>query len=144
VSPNSNVGVSLGAYLLQTLVLHCENCGASESPQWRRGWYSTVLQKHVLLCNGCGIKYSKQQFCSYCYYVYNKRTERLQRSLNQWLCCGTCQRWVHRACEEKYGLTTTQIGALPCSPDLPTWYTCPNCQLTSQPNQPAATASDHA
>jgi hypothetical protein len=32
------------------------------------GWFSVVLQKHVLLCNACGLKYSKSQYCPYCYF----------------------------------------------------------------------------
>ena len=42
----------------------CENCNSETTPQWRKGWYNTVLNKTVSLCNACGIKYAKNQFCT--------------------------------------------------------------------------------
>lgn len=114
--------VSLGAYLLQALCCRCENCGSTNTPQWRKGWYSEVLEKHVLLCNACGLKYSKNQFCPYCYFVYSRSSKSKhddREAGSQWLSCQHCQRWVHIQCERTYG--STKLGKDKAS------YVCPHC-----------------
>jgi GATA zinc finger len=110
--------VLLGAYLLGHLHPHtCEHCGTHETPQWRKGWVSDVLQRSVLLCNACGIKYHKNQYCSYCREIYGKDV----REGAEWIGCNTCGKLVHRKCEEYWmhgSQTKTYQGAA---------YCCPNC-----------------
>ncbi len=59
--------ITLGAYLVTHLRTLCENCGATgkaslnfpnliltfnlETPQWRKGWFSEVIQRNTSLCN---------------------------------------------------------------------------------------------
>jgi len=110
--------VLLGAYLMSHFRPHCENCGTLNTPQWRKGWFSEVLQHSVLLCNACGLKYHKNQFCPYCKFVYGKE----QKLSNLWLICETCARWVHIECEKRFG------GHEHHSP-----YQCPDCRSSSSP-----------
>eukprot|EP00211_Chloroparvula_japonica_P016102 CAMPEP_0119131932 /NCGR_PEP_ID=MMETSP1310-20130426/10962_1 /TAXON_ID=464262 /ORGANISM="Genus nov. species nov., Strain RCC2339" /LENGTH=200 /DNA_ID=CAMNT_0007122529 /DNA_START=128 /DNA_END=730 /DNA_ORIENTATION=- len=123
-----NSDISLGAYLLQSLCCHCENCGSTNTPQWRKGWYSKVLGKHVLLCNACGLKYSKNQFCPYCYFVYSRSSKNKhddREAGRQWLSCQRCQRWVHLDCEQRYGDHEGRIDKQK--------YVCPSCEVSSGP-----------
>jgi hypothetical protein len=93
--------IMLGAYLVTHLQQRCENCGITDTPQWRKGWFSNILNRSVVLCNACGLKYNKNQFCPYCMYVYYKEEDK--KSKNTWLICEACQRWVHAECEQQYG-----------------------------------------
>lgn len=108
--------VLLGAYLMTHFRQTCENCGTFETPQWRKGWYSEMLGRSVLLCNACGLKYHKNQFCPYCRYVYGKEQDRVR---DGWLTCGHCGRWVHGECEQLFGDNKNGIS---------THYTCPGCR----------------
>jgi len=96
----------MGAYLLSSLntkaIQTCANCGNADTPLWRKGWYDTLLSKHVMLCNACGLKYAKNQYCPYCKYVY-KMNQDVHAQREQWLNCTQCRRWVHSECERKYG-----------------------------------------
>jgi len=115
--PNSP-DIMLGAYLVSHLRQHCENCGTLQTPQWRKGWHSDVLNHSVLLCNACGLKFHKNQFCPYCKYVYGKE----QKITNIWLTCEYCTRWVHVDCETQYG---------GCQNNQP--YACPDCRNGTTP-----------
>lgn len=97
--PSLTEDVLVGAFFLQHLHPYCENCGASDTPQWRKGWVSSLLGREVLLCNACGLKYHKGQFCPHCKFVYGKEHDRHVR--NSWLRCVQCSRWTHGKCEEK-------------------------------------------
>jgi len=110
--------IMLGAYLMSHLRQHCENCGTLQTPQWRKGWFSEVLNHSVLLCNACGLKYHKNQFCPYCKYVYGKE----QKISNVWLTCEHCARWVHVECETKYGGNQNRMP-----------YACPDCRNGTPP-----------
>jgi len=115
--------IMLGAYLMSHLRHHCEHCGTQATPQWRKGWYSEVLGRSVLLCNACGLKYHKNQFCPYCKYVYGK--EHSTKHEDGWICCRLCQRRVHTQCEFKYG-GGTQFSS-------PNDYVCPSCRVPQYP-----------
>eukprot|EP01089_Gocevia_fonbrunei_P005050 TRINITY_DN15185_c0_g1_i1.p1 TRINITY_DN15185_c0_g1~~TRINITY_DN15185_c0_g1_i1.p1 ORF type:complete len:203 (+),score=35.33 TRINITY_DN15185_c0_g1_i1:192-800(+) len=95
----------MGAYLLSSInskhVQTCANCGTSQTPLWRKGWYDQLLNKHVMLCNACGLKYAKNQYCPYCKYIY-KMNQDVHAQREQWLNCTQCRRWVHSDCEKKY------------------------------------------
>ncbi|PRP79492.1 hypothetical protein PROFUN_12860 [Planoprotostelium fungivorum] len=94
----------MGSYLLAHLKTYCENCGVTETPQWRKGWHSEIFHRPVALCNACGIKFSKQQYCGYCHYIYGKEQEKLHRiEQDEWLSCTTCNRWTHSECEATCG-----------------------------------------
>jgi len=96
----SSPDILLGAYLISHLKTCCENCGATDTPQWRRGYYSEILGKYTNLCNKCGIKYNKNQFCLYCKYIYGKEQD---KASNVWLTCNGCGRWSHIQCELSQG-----------------------------------------
>jgi len=110
--------VALGAYLMTHLQERCENCETTITPQWRKGWYSSILGRTVVLCNKCGLKYNKNQFCGYCMYIYYKEEDK--KASGKWYVCSSCTRWVHASCEAKYG-----TGQAPSSKDP---YVCPNCE----------------
>jgi hypothetical protein len=88
---------------------HCAHCKTTVTPLWRKGW--SLNSKPVSLCNACGIRYSKNQFCPHCYYIYNKLEEPYNaderrpdllapnRSIPTWIRCEQCFRWVHFKCE---------------------------------------------
>ena len=50
----------LFARVLLEITPHCAICQTQETPQWRRGWYSSWLEKYVNLCNTCGLRYRKK------------------------------------------------------------------------------------
>ncbi len=127
--------ILLGAYLMTHLRNACENCGTTNTPQWRKGWYSgtyileiwnillfstivsrtqpccllrfvtfltltlEILNRSVLLCNACGIKWAKKQFCPHCNYIYGKEVD---KQSDAWLVCTSCSRWVHFDCEKRH------------------------------------------
>jgi len=107
--------IDLGAYLISHMRHLCENCGTFNTPQWRKGWYSDVLSRSVLLCNACGLKYHKNQFCPYCKYVYGKEHDKTE---DGWLTCQTCGRWVHIECERKHNSGLDEVAI----------YHCPGCR----------------
>jgi hypothetical protein len=109
----------LGAYLISHLKPSCEHCGVTETAQWRRGYFEPVLNRQIMLCNKCGIKYHKSQFCPYCKYIYGKETDKDQ---SIWLTCNDCGRWVHSQCE------------LENNSAVPTGYhyRCPDCRNRSR------------
>ena len=90
------VDINLGAYLLDNLRERCENCRSLNSPQWRKGWYSTELCRKVTLCNACGIKFAKKQFCCYCMEIYSATANKMK----YWLKCYNCKRYSHTLCEK--------------------------------------------
>jgi len=106
--------ILLGAYLMTHLQQRCENCGILDTPQWRKGWFSDILNRYVVLCNACGLKYNKNQFCPHCRYVYYKEEDKKSKD---WLVCEGCGRWAHMECEQKYGNPITPGQA----------YYCPGC-----------------
>jgi hypothetical protein len=113
----SSPDINLGAYLVSHLRTVCENCGVTETPQWRRGYWSSVLNTYTMLCNKCGLKYHKSQFCPYCHFVYGKEMEKDPKI---WLTCNSCGRWVHIECEFQRG-GDSSIGV----------YKCPDCRTAS-------------
>jgi len=106
----------MGAYLLSSMntkaVQTCANCGSADTPLWRKGWYDALLNKHVMLCNACGLKYAKNQYCPYCKYVY-KMNQDVHAQREQWLNCTQCRRWVHSECERKYGAKFQSMNNIP-------------------------------
>jgi len=97
----------VGAFLLTSLQeqqqsLSCKNCETTSTPLWRKGWIDSSSGKTVSLCNACGLKYSKNQFCPYCKYIY-KMNQDIHAQRRNWLNCGQCKRWVHAECERKFG-----------------------------------------
>jgi hypothetical protein len=118
--PLNDDDVLVGAYYLQHLRPSCANCGTMDTPQWRKGWHSSLLEKEVLLCNACGLKFHKGQFCPYCKFVYGKEhSSQHHQDSSQWLCCSNCGRKTHTACEKRHtGRTPSQFE----------FYTCVECQ----------------
>eukprot|EP01118_Nematostelium_gracile_P003612 TRINITY_DN14177_c0_g1_i1.p1 TRINITY_DN14177_c0_g1~~TRINITY_DN14177_c0_g1_i1.p1 ORF type:complete len:179 (+),score=21.53 TRINITY_DN14177_c0_g1_i1:50-538(+) len=115
----STTDIDLGAYLISHMRNICENCGSLSTPQWRKGWYSEVLSRSVLLCNACGLKYHKNQYCPYCKYVYGKEHDRIE---DGWLTCQTCGRWVHEKCENEHNPNNSN------RQDSARGYCCPGCK----------------
>jgi hypothetical protein len=112
--------ISFGAVLLTHLKVHCENCKTYTTPQWRKGWYNPELQCNIELCNACGLKYAKGQYCPYCKFIYGK--EHL-KSPNQWLSCNMCGRLTHLQCELASGNYNNPVDLMLKSP-----YYCLDCQ----------------
>eukprot|EP01115_Flamella_aegyptia_P001448 TRINITY_DN123_c0_g1_i1.p1 TRINITY_DN123_c0_g1~~TRINITY_DN123_c0_g1_i1.p1 ORF type:complete len:179 (+),score=45.73 TRINITY_DN123_c0_g1_i1:325-861(+) len=131
---NNDPDILLGAYLMAHLRNTCENCGTTNTPQWRKGWYSALLGRTVLLCNACGIKYAKNQFCSHCNFIYSKEHGNHHDS-DIWLTCATCYRWTHIDCEKRWvNQFAHETGTLPVVDYLdangnliPSAYQCHNC-----------------
>lgn len=110
------------AFLLLHLKPFCEACGSTETPQWRKGWHSDILGKKITLCNKCGLKYVKNQFCPYCMKIYSFECGRKFDS-TIWIKCCSCNRLVHRKCEFVQKRTTT------FKPKFYS-YVCPDCSCT--------------
>jgi len=127
---NCTPDIMLGAYLMSHLRPYCENCGTFDTPQWRKGWQSDVLGRAVLLCNACGLKYHKNQYCPYCHYVYGKEQEKQVNcsDCTDWLTCQSCGRWCHAECERRYGNEKSFS-------DNPRSYHCPNCRKSHHSGQ---------
>ena len=100
ISAPMSPDVSFGALLMSHLRNHCESCWTVDTPQWRKGWYSPILGRVVLLCNACGLKYHKNQFCSYCKFVYGKE---IDKTSPKFITCTECEKCVHVECEKRYG-----------------------------------------
>jgi hypothetical protein len=91
--------IELGAMLLCALSPTCASCGTRETPQWRRGWYSHAFGKIMDLCNACGIKYQKSQYCGICRKVYNALQVRYEHR-HLWTCCNSCGGAIHISCSQ--------------------------------------------
>jgi len=99
--PDNDSDIALGVCFLSHLRHFCENCGTYDTPQWRKGWRSEVLNRCVLLCNACGLKYHKNQYCPYCKFIYGKEQDKIVSK--DWISCQSCARWVHTTCEKRHG-----------------------------------------
>ena len=86
-----------GAELLCYLKRHCSSCGVLSTPLWRKGWFDTNIGRYVSLCNACGLKYSKNQYCPICKYVYNIREDVFSHR-HKWIICTSCDRYTHVDC----------------------------------------------
>lgn len=95
----------------------CFNCSCTNTPQWRKGFVFTdqIVQK-VNLCNACGLKYGKNQFCSYCYKIYdfvkNINTQEIYS-------CSRCGKMDHQKCVGHLDKTNTLNGVN---------YVCKRCR----------------
>ncbi|PRP77442.1 centrosomal protein [Planoprotostelium fungivorum] len=99
--------------------MYCHNCMTTDTPQWRTGWESKTSGGLVPLCNACGLRYYKKQFCRHCQYIYSKTEQ--SKSFGSWLTCTDCSRLVHLTCENEKGSDTSSIS-------LSTWsYKCQDC-----------------
>lgn len=97
------------ALILYTIDKRCDNCGETDTSMWRRGRHDKKLNIRVTLCNPCGLRYSKKQFCPHCNYIYKKH----EINVKYWTTCIICDQSTH-------------INCLPSKPnDLQ--YICPNC-----------------
>jgi len=96
--------------LLYYLKKHCASCGA---PLWRKGWHNKFLGHHLSLCNACGLKYNKGQYCPICMYVYNIYDVRLRS--NDCVKCINCYKYAHASCVQQSNLLS---------------YLCPACTET--------------
>jgi len=125
---DSSPDILLGAYLMSHLRNACENCSTTYTPQWRKGWYSEILNRSVLLCNACGIKWAKKQFCPYCNYIYGKEVD---RQSDAWLVCTSCSRWVHFDCEKRHREEShmQEDGKSHNMSHLYSHYLCPSCNV---------------
>jgi len=79
----------------------CFSCGTTQSPQWRRSQYHDAIKDRFLLCNACGLKSAKGQFCSYCLRVYYLSSE------EEYVTCDRCGKHDHASCAEFVGRNHT-------------------------------------
>ena len=84
------------AWMLINVSIRCVNCETEDTPLWRRGWYDEFLEHYLPLCNACGIKYCKNQYCPECNIIYN--ISHIRNNPEYWIKCMTCSRYVHRCC----------------------------------------------
>lgn len=72
----------------------CPSCGTRISPCWRP-WKQDNLK--IRVCNACGLKYNKGQFCYYCKKVINKKNDHSKSYQHVYICyrCGHCD---HKEC----------------------------------------------
>ncbi len=80
------------------------------------GWVPKGSTTPVTLCNSCGIRYSKEMYCSYCNYIYMADED---WNTNKWIGCDTCTKWIHKKCEEEH------LGYIIDAKDF---YMCPSCR----------------
>jgi len=88
----------VGAWHLFLLEKKCDSCFVTSTPLWRKGRYDRHTHRHVKLCNACGLKYVKRQYCPYCINVYYAKDLG-----NDWITCSKCDTRTHVRCEKKYG-----------------------------------------
>lgn len=83
------------------LGIWCYNCNTTTSPEWRYCPRPCRIHNDKLylcnqqyLCNACGLRYYKGQYCPLCYVVYyQKDTNNIS-----WKNCIKCNNWTHRYC----------------------------------------------
>ena len=56
---------------------HCQNlnpCASTlfDNPQVRKGFYYEKLERYQLLCNACGLRFSKDNFCIGCRGIFRR------------------------------------------------------------------------
>lgn len=90
-----NFSIDNTAWLLYNISKICGHCEVNKSPLWRKGWYDDILSHNIVLCNACGIKFSKNQYCFVCKYIYNHRD--VVRNPD-WIYCNICDRYTHIDC----------------------------------------------
>lgn len=76
------------ALLLFALRFRCVACKVTSTPQWRKGWHGLPL------CNACGLKFQKNQYCDYCFAIYGGKD--FDPSI--WVRCEKCGRASHVKC----------------------------------------------
>lgn len=117
----SEADLVVGAHLLHHMQKHCANCDTPSTPLWRKGWEDVVLGHSVSLCNACGLKFLKEQYCHYCMFVYNMTDVRYQK--DKWIACSKCRKCTHVDCEKRFGTVHVE--------DDTTSYRCPECCKSS-------------
>lgn len=78
-----------GAYLLMRLKSRCCACGTTVTSQWRKGWSNDIK-----LCNACGLRYCKGQYCFHCGALYGIK----ELKMDHWKICTKCGRATHIEC----------------------------------------------
>lgn len=76
----------------------CSNCYTRMTPQWRKGTYNNFMDKYAQLCNSCGLKFSKGQYCDYCFKIYGLSA--IDKSL--YYTCTDCGKMDHIDCVGDY------------------------------------------
>lgn len=110
--------IEKGAMLLSQLKQpYCRNCKTVDTPQWRKGWIGKSGSR-IDLCNACGLKYSKSQFCIYCNIIYSAMDK---YDMNVWISCNLCGRSSHIKCMKIHN-NISEITDM----DRET-YLCPGC-----------------
>ncbi len=119
VQNQEETDVIVGAFLLEHLQRTCENCCTKGTPNWRKGWWLSSLQQPASLCNSCGLCYSKNQYCIYCYEIYRKGMDGVATlKTTEWLYCRICRQFTHKVCEQ-----ANRNGSFDEDGD----YICPDC-----------------
>jgi hypothetical protein len=69
----------------------CFSCNVKYSPQWR---HKKINNTSTYLCNACGLRYVKGQYCPVCHITYTQA----EINTNQWNNCLICHKWTHNYC----------------------------------------------
>lgn len=92
----------------------CVNCGVKQTSCWRS--ITDNKGNRFDLCNKCGLKYRKGNFCQCCLYIYYVSETKNDSSDDTWVKCLYCPRKSHKVCLEKQSENNVL-------------YICNNCKL---------------
>ena len=73
----------------------CANCNKKITPLWRCGKFGN---KNVILCNACGLNYSKGQFCDFCHTIYKLKDV---ENNSYWMFIEN-KKYVHKVCYKNH------------------------------------------
>ncbi len=104
----------------------CVSCTTTKTPLWRKGWWDEECGMHVLLCNACGMKYSKGQFCQICHTLVYGRQVAESTPLAR---CEECLQYSHAECEaQESGVEPAPISSTRGRTATSPGYKCVYCR----------------
>jgi hypothetical protein len=68
----------------------CDSCGVQKTTMWRS--YKISENVTVQMCNACGLRFKKGQYCPVCLKVYYSNAP----TPETWKQCRSCGQWTHR------------------------------------------------
>lgn len=90
---------AIAIHLLLSIQRRCHNCGTYDTPLWRRAHFDKILNREVIACNACSLRFEKTLYCFYCKYIYKLK----EIDSRRWWQCSICRNRVHKKCKRLYG-----------------------------------------